>query len=484
MNHSARRWLGAAALCVVATPLLADDTSALARKPEVAAAIQVFDAWIDWTVKNREQPGLSIGIVHDQDLLWAKGYGWANVERKTPATPATAYRIASISKLFAATALLQLRDAGKLQLDDPVSKHLSWFHLQNKYADSPVITIRHLITHTSGMPRELSATYWNDMKFPNREEMIRMLAREETIFPSETEWKYSNLALGVAGEVVAAVSGEPYARYVEKHILTPLGMSSTRVLPPRDWPPLAVGYGRRVPGKPRRVEPYTDMGGMGAAGNLASTVEDLAKFVSLQFRDGRAEGTQILKGPTLAEMHRVQWLEPDWKSGWGLGWGVRRAGDRVRIGHGGAVPGHRTQISAAPEEKFGVIVLTNSEDGRPSLYVNQAYGIVGPAIAKAAAVAVQQAATANASWSKYVGTYTWEDDVSLVMLLDGKLTLVDPSEEDPWEGRVALEPVSPGVFRMKGGSQSGELVRFEIDAAGNVTRLVFPGYYVERQRGS
>jgi len=484
-NFGSMRLLLACLLALAAaTSLLhAADSTPLAQKPEVAAALQVLDAWIDWTARDREQPGLSIGIVHGEDLIWAKGYGFADLQKKVPATPATAYRIASISKLFTATALLHLRDAGKLQLDDPVAKHLPWFRLQNKHPESPTITIRHLITHTSGIPRELSATYWNDMEFPSQEEIVRMLPKEETIFPTETEWKYSNLALGIAGDVVSRAAGEPYAQYVERHVLAPLGMTATRVLPPRDFAPLAVGYGRRVTGKPRRVEPYTDMSGMGAAGNFASTVEDLAKFVSLQFRDGAAGGRQILKGSTLREMQRVQWLQSDWKSGWGLGWGIRRFGDQVRILHGGAVPGHRTQISVAPAEKFAVIVLTNAEDGRPALYGNQAYTIVGPAVAKAASPATT-AAKSDGSWSKYAGAYVWEDDVNLVMVLDGQLTLVDPSDDSPWENRVKLEPVSPGVFRMKGGSQSGELVRFETDSAGVVNRLVFPGYYLLRQRAS
>jgi D-alanyl-D-alanine carboxypeptidase len=481
VKNVVKRSLVGLVVFAVAASFVSAGGGPLAQKPEVAAAIQVFDAWVEWTVRNREQPGVSIGIVHDQELIWSKGYGFADVAKKTPATNATAYRIASLSKLFAATALLQLRDAGKLQLDDPVAKHLSWFRLQNRHPDSPTITVRHLITHTSGMPRELTGTYWNDMDFPDSEEISRMLAKEETILPTETEWKYSNLALAIAGEVVAAVSGEPYAQYVERHIFAPLGMSSSRVLPERGWSALATGYGRRVPEKARRIEPHTDMGGMGAAGNLASTVSDLAKFLSLQFRDKPTGGSQILKGSTLREMHRVQWLQANWQSGWGLGWGVRRWGEQVRIAHGGAVPGHRTQISAAPAEKFGVIVLTNAEDGQPSLYVNQAFAILGPVIAKAVEPPAPDVGKAEPAWSKYVGTYTWEDDAALVMILDRKLTLVDPSEDDPWAGRVTLEPVSPGVFRMKGGSQTGELVRFETDKAGRVTRLIFPGYYVVRE---
>jgi CubicO group peptidase (beta-lactamase class C family) len=152
-------------------------------------------------------------------------------------------------------------------------------------------------------------------------------------------------------------------------------------------PTLALGYGRRMPGQPRRVEPFLNAAYMVPAANLASTVEDLAKYESLQFRAGPAGGAQILKGSTLAEMQRIHWLQPDWKSGWGLGWGVSRRDDKTRIGHGGSVPGHRTQITMIPAEKVGVIVLTNAEDGRPSLYANQALAIVAPAIARATAAA-------------------------------------------------------------------------------------------------
>src|SRR5207248_10286158 len=123
--------------------------------------------------------------------------------------------IGSISKLFTDTALMQLRDAGRLRLDDPVSRYLRWFSLEHVQPDSPEITIRHLMTHTSGMPREIPGPYWNDLKFPTREDMRRLLPMQDAVFPPETTWKYSNIALAVAGEVVAAASGEPYAAYID-----------------------------------------------------------------------------------------------------------------------------------------------------------------------------------------------------------------------------------------------------------------------------
>ena len=216
------------------------------------------------------------------------------------------------------------------------------------------------------------------------------------------------------------------------------------------------------------------------ASNLASTVEDLAKYASLQFRTGPAGGAQILSGPTLAEMHRLHFVNAKWTGGRGLGWGISRRDDRTYVSHGGSVPGHRTQISFAPAEKFAVIALTNSEDGRQSLYVNQAYAMVRPAIANAVAAEATVPA-ADPAWSKYVGVYTWEDEEIHVAVLDGRLTMFDPAEDNPWESKVTLEPISGNVFRQKDGDAAGETVTFILDASGKVTRYEAPGYYMSRR---
>ena len=456
------------------------DARAVASHPEVETAIRVLDAWVAARVADREQPGLSIGVVYGQDLIWSKGYGFADVEKKEPATPATLYRIASNTKLFTSTAILQLRDAGKLQLDDPVARHLPWFQIRNKYPDGPPVTIRHLLTHTSGLPREAMGVNWSDMTFPDREAMIRRLPELETVFPAETEWKYSNLAVSLAGEIVAAVSGEPWPRYIESRILTPLGMKSTRTLPQAGMAGLSTGYGRRVPGERRRVRPFVDIAAERPAGNIASNVEDLARFVALQMRDGAAGGAQVLKGSTLREMHRIQWLRPDWRGGWGLGFSIRRVGEQVRVGHGGSLPGQRTQIEMALDDKLGVIVLTNADDGDPARYVDEAFALLTPAV-KRATEAPKATRAADPSWDRYTGTYTSEQSDVKVMVLDGELTLIDPEAEDPWEARILLKPVSAATFRMTAPSFSygaiGELLTFEAGADGRVTRMMTANSY-------
>lgn len=471
-------------LCAFSAVLPADGRK-VADDPEVASALKVLDVWVAATVAQREQPGLSIGIVHDQHLIWSKGYGFADLQRKVPATPATLYRIASISKLFTATAVMQLKDSGKLRLDDSVSQHLPWFKIQNKAAEAPVITIRHLLTHTSGLPREAKGVNWSALTFPKREEMIQRLAEQEAAYPAETEWKYSNLGVSLAGEIVAAVSGESWPDYVATHILKPLGMQATRVLPEPSTSGLAVGYGKRVPGAPRDVEPFVDIQAERPAGNLASNVEDLSRFISLQFRDKPAGSDQILSGRTLRQMHRIHWLRSDWKSGWGLGFSVRRVGEQVRAGHGGSLPGHRTKIEFAPAEKLGVIVLTNANDGDPVRYVNQAFTLVGPALARATAKA-KTIPQPDPAWEKYVGTYSWKHSDVQVLILNGELTVIMPDAENPWESRLTLRPEGPDTFQMlsspgSGTGAIGETVRFEAASDGRVTRLHTANAYYLRK---
>jgi D-alanyl-D-alanine carboxypeptidase len=474
-------WAALTAVAFTAAPAAASP-GPLAEVPEVAAAISVLDAWVEATRVAKEEPGLSVAIVHDQDVVWARGYGLADVARKQAATPQTLYRIASVSKLLTATAVLQLRDAGALSLDDPVEKHLPWFHVRAAGAEAAPITIRHLITHTSGMPRELPLPYWNDLAFPSREEMVRLLGSQAAVFPPETEWKYSNIALAVAGEVVAAVAREPYEDYVRTHILEPLGMRATLVHPIPATPGLAVGYRRRVPGEAREAEDFIDARALTPAANVASSVLDLARLVSLQFRDSPAGKTRVLKAATLREMQRPQWLKPDWQSGQGLGFWLRRVGGQLRVGHDGAAPGYRSQLDFDPATKIGVIALSNAYDADPRAYVDQAFAIVGPALAKATETP-RPAPSADPAWERYVGTYTWKHADVQVLVLAGELTLVVPDASNPWESRVRLVPAGPHTFRMAGGSANGELLRFEVDAAGRVIRLFIGSTYRVRKDG-
>lgn len=457
------------------------ETNSLAQNPAVAGALQVLDTWIKAGVASRDEPGLSIGVVYDQDLIWAKGYGYANLEKHVPATPATLYRIGSISKVFTATAIMELRDAGKLRLDDPVSQYLPWFTVKEPRPDAPPITIWNLLTHTSGLAREIPLPYWNDLKFPSREEMIRLLPEGPVFSLPGTSYKYSNIAVAVAGEVVAAVSGESYEKFVESHILNPLRMTSTLVAPDRKAEGIAVGYRRRLPGKPREAEEFIDARALTPSAGLASSVNDLAKFISLQFRDGPAGGSQILKGPTLREMQRVQFLRPDWASGQGLGFGIRHVGTEVRVGKDGVVPGYKSLMEWVPAQKYGVIVLINGYDAETTYYVNEALNILGPAITQATA-RPKPVPVADPAWSRYTGLYTWKNVDAQIMVVNGELLMISPDSATAWETRVRLTPVGPNTFKMSGGGNDGEILTFEVDPSGIATRFTMGNAYRVRKR--
>ncbi|MEX2116709.1 MAG: serine hydrolase domain-containing protein [Bacteroidota bacterium] len=460
----------------------------ISENTEIATNLKLMELWIEAQRAYQNLPGLSVALVHDQDLIYAHGFGFANIEDEKPATTQTMYRVASITKTFTATAVMQLRDQGKLQLDDPIERYLPWFRIKNRFPNAPAITVRHLLTHTSGLPRESAYPYWTDYKFPSRSEMIKALEQQETVFPTETRFKYSNLGMVLAGEIIAEISGIPYSEYVAKNILEPLGMSSTTVyFQDKDRDRLAVGYGRRLEDGSRKEIPFLNVRAIAASANLTSTVEDLAKFVSLQFREGHVVfGSQILRGSTLKEMHRVQWLNPNWNGGWGLGFDVARKEEKTVVGHGGWIGGYRSQLSFLPEDKIAVIVLTNADDADANYFADQILSMMLPYIKRATAGSMA-VSIVDPGWVKYTGKY--EDPRSYeyeILQVNGRLVMYGhnyPPEDDPRRLLVELTPEGPNTFRMTGGNVDGELVIFEMDSGNKVVKVKVGENFIYPKKG-
>ncbi|MEO8451196.1 MAG: serine hydrolase domain-containing protein [Gemmatimonadota bacterium] len=453
--------------------------SSAAADPDVQGAERLFSAWLESQILYRGLPGVVVGVVADQDLVWSAGFGFADIASKRPMTPATKFRMASHSKLFTATAIMQLREQGKLRLDDPVSKFLPWFQVKPAEPGDSPITIEELLTHSSGLPRE-AGPHWTTYEFPTQEQLRNLTPERQAAFPPEVRWKYSNLAFSIAGMVVETASGEKWADYIQKHIYEPLGMTASSV--DQNASGLAVGYNRRMPDGSREVMPFVDARGMGAATGITSTVEDMAKFVSAQFRTGPMGGRQILSTGSLREMHRVRVLENNWMQGNAIGFAVSRVRDKVYVGHGGGYPGYTTQTLIQLDDRVGVIVLTNTTDSNPNDIATQLMSTVGEAVAKATAMKPTVVAW-DPSWARFAGLYRGRGGDSQVVLLNQRLVIITPNGPS-LDNPVKLEPIGNGLFRYVapgGGGPVGETVRF-VEEGGRVVRMITGDSYVDRAK--
>ena len=216
------------------------NTDFLNDHPDLSTAVDLLDKWAGRHQHESHLPALALGLVYQGELLWGKAYGHANLESQTPATLESRFRIASISKTFTATAIMQLYEAGKLRLDDPLSKYLDWFNLQ--YPDAPAISIYHCLTHTSGLPRDATIPHWTENVFQSWDEVIATTKSRQPMLPPLQEHSYSNLGYTLLGGVIEAVSGMAWGDYIQRNILDPLGMSNTIVTPNGSEGNLATGY--------------------------------------------------------------------------------------------------------------------------------------------------------------------------------------------------------------------------------------------------
>ena len=455
---------------------MASARGGVASDPDVLGAERLFSAWMEGQIAYRGLPGIVVGVVSDQELVWAKGFGFADVNAKLPMTPTTKFRMASHSKLFTAIGIMQLREDGKLRLDDPVVKYLTWFKAKPAGDDDGPITIEQLLSHSSGLQRE-AGDHWTSFEFPTADELRLLYADRQAAFAPSVRWKYSNLAYAVAGMIIEQVSGERWSDYVDRNIFKPLGMLDSSV--DKNVPELAVPYGRRMPDGSREVLPFVDARGMAAATGVTSTLDDMAKFVSAQFRKGPRGGSQIVSTGSLREMHRVRSVEENWTSGTGLGFDISRIKDRTWIGHGGGYPGNTTQTLIQLDDKVGVIVLTNTNDSNPSDIARQLIATVGQAVATASAS--KPATRWDPTWARFAGLYRGRGGDSNVVLLNQKLVIVTPNAPNI-DNPITLEPLGEGRFRFvapTGGGAVGEVVRF-VEQTGRPTRMYIGDGWIDR----
>ncbi|HUA35635.1 MAG TPA: serine hydrolase domain-containing protein [Candidatus Binataceae bacterium] len=417
-------------------------------------------------------PGVSVGIVRDQELLWSGGFGYADLASSRAMDADTIFGIASITKTFTATAIMQLRDKDKLALDEQVTKYIPEAKkVRCRHGSIRDLTLRRLMTHRTGLVGETPTGHWSNMTFPSRAEIIAMLPKIEVVFETDATFKYNNLAFVLLGEVIARVSRRSYRDYIRRQILEPLGMESSGfdVSNPRN----ATGYMPERYQDAPAIAPDPPTNGYIAAAGLRSCVTDLAKWISLQLRGGADGGApQVLSAKSLSEMHRISFVEPGWLAGYGLCWMASRFGENIYMHHGGSVPGFLSMVAFNKPHKLGVIVLTNKQG-------NVASGTIAFEALEMLVGEVKKEISAPASTpapenlKPLLGRYTGLPAFGALFHIEwrrGGLHLVIPP--DPY--LVPLPPVAmiatdkPNVFIVREGRFAGEPLIFEFDADGNV----------------
>jgi len=452
-------------------------------KPDFSEAIRLIDTWLEAQCDYDHLPGISVAIVTDQEILWSKGYGMANLKKEVPSSSSTIYSICSISKLFTSVAIMQLRDAGKLRLEDLVADHLPWFNLQQQYPDTGPITIRSLLTHSSGLPRESDYPYWTgpDFPFPSPKQVKAKLGTQKTLYSPSTYFQYSNLGMSLLGEIVAEVSGIPYQQYIEENILKPLRLADTRTkLPESLWGgKLATGYTALKRDGTRSMLPLFQARGIAAAAGFSSTVEDLARFASWQLRLLNKGGEEILKASTLREMQRVHWVNPDWQTTWGLGFSVREVDGRTMVGHGGSCPGYRSTLNIDTYKKQAFIVMINAQGVSPGKYATGMRDILKKVTNNAKE---EKAEVDLEAYTGYYNAQPWWGETA-VLPWQGKLAVFGLPSENPAKDLTLLKHIEGDTFRrLRKDETLGEEVVFERDETGKVIRMWQHSNYEDKIR--
>ncbi|WP_051670786.1 serine hydrolase domain-containing protein [Bryobacter aggregatus] len=330
------------------------------RKALLASSYPEIDKVFQKFFEEKQVPGMVYGLIIDGELVRTKSFGVRELGSKEPVTAETAFRIASMSKSFTALAILKLRDAGKLSLDDLVSKWIpetaNW-----KYPtrDSAPLRVRQLLTHSAGFPED---NPWGDRQLAISDaEMTRWLeAGIPFSTPPDSGYEYSNYGFAMLGRIVAKASGKTYEEYLQKEILQPLGLQSTWV-EPRLVPPQrrAFGYGKR---NEKYFEiPSLAHGAFGPMGGLVTDVRDLAKYVAYQLsaeppRDDMDNGP--VKRSSMREMQRIWRANGSGGYGYGLGISSSCRFDKI-VSHGGGLPGFGSYMMWLPEYGVGMVAMAN-----------------------------------------------------------------------------------------------------------------------------
>ena len=335
-------------------------TLALLLVVTAGARADKIDDLVKAEMQKQRISGLSIAVVKDGKIIKAEGYGIVNIEHGIPAKPETVYQIGSVSKQIIAAGIMLLMQDGKVNLDDKISQFLDG--TPDTWKD---ITVRHLLTHTSGLVRE--APGFDPYKVQNDADVIKTAYALPLRFAPGEKWEYCNVGYFGLAEIIRKVTGKPWGDYLRECLFQPLEMSATRTTSTTEIVPnRADGYVWKD-GKPRHADIFFALRPSGA---FLSTVLDLAKWDAALYSD------QILKATTRELMWTPVKLNNVTTYPYGFGWELNAVAGHKRVSHSGSLPGFRATIARLVDDKLTIIVLTNADLSNPgsiALGIAEAY---------------------------------------------------------------------------------------------------------------
>ena len=431
--------------------------------PDYAPILPRLDAVVHEQMRDWDLRGVAVALVDDQRVVHEQGYG--------EATKDSVFRAGSISKLFNAIGVMQQVEAGRLDLDAPLPPE---FTPVNPFADRPAVTLRHLLSHRSGLQREARVGHYFDDTQPTIEATARSVHDCVLVTRPGEKTRYSNVAPTIAGHLAARAAGKGFESWQKEAIFSPLGMSSSA------WTLKNVPAGRLVPshmrvadgrgGWRRQEAPVFDLGTI-PAGNLFTTVGDLARFASCLLADGRG----ILRPGSLAQMLKPQFTTGD--TGFGLGFSVGKFRQHPSYGHNGAVFGHSAYLTILPDAKVAVVAIGNEDIANGRL---KRIGDTALSLLLEAKTGEKPPASPDAKWPeeamlrRRTGDYESQSYWAHLAVKDGRLT--GEMSGQP----LAFRPLGGAAFEVSSRIDDAVPVTFTLAADGPAGSFVMGAQKFER----
>jgi CubicO group peptidase (beta-lactamase class C family) len=346
---------------------------------QTAASAQTIDAAaidriMEEALKVWEVPGASVAIVRGDEVVYLKGFGTRELGGKSPVTPDTLFAIGSTTKAFTTTAMAMLVDEGKMQWDDPVRKHVEFFHLSDPLADQQV-TLRDIVSHRTGLSRHDLLWYGSPW---SREEIIRRIGQVKLTEPFRSLYQYQNIMFLTAGYAVGRVAGTTWEDFLQKRIFDPLGMTGAN-FSSKDAeraPDHASPHVKNKDGKVI-VIPWRNLDNCGPAGSINASARDMSRWVRFQLGGGMFEGKRLVSARNLEETHTPQMVvrlegltassaPHTTQMSYGLAWFIQDHHGQLMVSHTGGIDGFRARVVLIPKAKIGLVILTNSGVGTSS----------------------------------------------------------------------------------------------------------------------